>query len=149
LILSTRSRYGLKMMLELALNYGYGSISLNKIAERQLLSVTYLEQLISPLRKKGLVEGIRGSKGGYLLSKSPEEITVGEIIRLLEGPLAPSECVLDKEEFECINADNCATRLLWEKISESINTVIDGITLQDMVNDFNKLNPNKNIISEE
>ncbi len=149
MILSTRSRYGLKMMLELALNYGYGSISLNKIAERQLLSVTYLEQLISPLRKKGLVEGIRGSKGGYLLSKSPEEITVGEIIRLLEGPLAPSECVLDKEEFECINADNCATRLLWEKISESINTVIDGITLQDMVNDFNKLNPNKNIISEE
>lgn len=137
------------MMLELALNYGSGSISLNKIAERQLLSVTYLEQLISPLRKKGLVEGIRGSKGGYLLSKSPEEITVGEIIRILEGPLAPSECVLDKEEFECINADNCATRLLWEKISESINTVIDGITLQDMVNDFNKLNPNKNIISEE
>ncbi len=149
MILSTRSRYGLKMMLELALNYGSGSISLNKIAERQLLSVTYLEQLISPLRKKGLVEGIRGSKGGYLLSKSPEEITVGEIIRILEGPLAPSECVLDKEEFECINADNCATRLLWEKISESINTVIDGITLQDMVNDFNKLNPNKNIISEE
>ena len=149
MILSTRSRYGLKMMLELALNYGSGSISLNKIAERQLLSVTYLEQLISPLRKKGLVEGIRGSKGGYMLSKSPEEITVGKIIRILEGPLAPSECVLDKEEFECINADNCATKLLWEKISESINTVIDGITLQDMVNDFNKLNPNKNLISEE
>lgn len=149
MILSTRSRYGLKMMLELALNYEYGSISLSKIAERQQLSVTYLEQLIAPLRKRGLVEGIRGSKGGYILAKSPGEITVGEVIRILEGPLAPAECVLDKEEYECINADNCATRLLWEKISESINNVIDSITLGDMVNDFNKLNPNKNIISEE
>ena len=149
MILSTRGRYGLKMMLELALNYGYGSIPLNKIADKQSLSVTYLEQLISPLRKNGLVQGIRGSQGGYVLSKNPKDITVGEIIRILEGPLAPSECVLEKEEYECVNADNCATRIIWEKITESINNVIDSITLQDMVDDFNRLNANKNIISEE
>lgn len=132
------------MMLELALNYKDGSISLSKIADKQALSATYLEQLIAPLRNNGLVKGIRGSKGGYVLSKSPKDITVGEIIRILEGPLAPSECLLDEEEYECINADNCATRLIWLKISESINNVIDSITLDDMVNDFNNLNVNKN-----
>ena len=67
----------------------------------------------------------------------------------MEGPLAPSECVLEKEEYECVNADNCDTRIIWEKITESINNVIDSITLQDMVDDFNRLNANKNIISEE
>ncbi len=149
MILSTRSRYGLKMMLELALNYGFGSMPLNKIAMKQSLPVTYLEQLISPLRKNQLVKGTRGSKGGYVLAKAPKDITVGEIIRILEGPLAPSECVLGKEEYECINADNCATRIIWEKISDSINNVIDSITLNDMVNDYKKLNKNKNITEEE
>ncbi len=139
MILSTRSRYGLKMMLELALGYGQGSMPLTKIAEKQSLSPTYLEQLIAPLRKNGLVKGIRGAQGGYVLIKKPEEITVGQIIRILEGPLAPAECLLE-DDYECVKADNCATRIIWEKISESIDSVIDSITLKDMVEDFKTLN---------
>jgi Rrf2 family protein len=139
MILSTKGRYGLKMMFELAKQYGSGTMSLKDIAKNQGLSETYLEQLISHMRKAGLVNSVRGAQGGYELAKLPAEITVGEIIRTLEGPLAPSDCVLD-EEPECERAGYCVTRLVWEKIMESINSVIDSITLQDMIYDFTKLN---------
>lgn len=139
MILSTRGRYGVKMMLELALNFGNGAMPLKDIAAKQSLSDSYLEQLVSPLRKKGLVTSIRGAQGGYELARKPEEITVGEIIRILEGPLAPSDCVLE-EDPECSRADNCATRIIWEKITDGINNVIDSITLKDMVNDYHRLN---------
>lgn len=138
MILSTKGRYGLKMMYEFALNYGSGPMSLKEVAHKQRLSDTYLEQLIAYLRKAGLVNSIRGAQGGYELSRPPEEITVGEIIRILEGPLAPSECVID-DEPDCANAGYCATRLIWEKIMEGINNVIDSITLRDMVNDYYRL----------
>lgn len=139
LILSTKGRYGLKMMFELAKKYGKGTMSLKDIAKNQQLSETYLEQLISHLRKAGFVNSIRGAQGGYELAKAPDEITVGCIIRTLEGPLAPSDCVLD-DEPECSRAGYCVTRPIWEKIMESINSVIDSITLQDMINDYQKLN---------
>jgi Rrf2 family protein len=139
MILSTKGRYGLKMMYEFALNYGAGPMSLNEVAQKQRLSDTYLEQLIAFLRKAGLVNSVRGAQGGYELSRPPEEITVGEIIRTLEGPLAPSECVAG-DEPDCANADYCVTRLIWEKIMDSINNVIDSITLKDMVNDYYRLN---------
>ena len=142
MILSTKGRYGLKMMYEFALNYGKGPMSLKEVAQKQRLSETYLEQLIAHLRKAGLVTSVRGAQGGYELSRKPEEITVGEIIRELEGPLAPSECVLD-DEPECSNADYCVTRLIWEKIMDSINNVIDSITLNDMINDYYKLKQKK------
>jgi Rrf2 family protein len=142
LILSTKGRYGLKMMFELAKKHGNGTMSLKDIAKNQELSETYLEQLISHLRKAGLVNSIRGAQGGYELSRAPEEITVGEIIRTLEGPLAPSDCVVDNEP-ECAKACYCVTRPIWEKIMDSINSVIDSITLQDMINDFQKLNTKK------
>lgn len=135
MILSTKGRYGLKMMFELAKQYGSGTMSLRDIAKNQQLSETYLEQLISHLKKVGLVNSVRGAQGGYELSKAPIEITVGEIIRTLEGPLAPSDCVLD-DEPECGRAGYCVTRPIWEKIMDSINSVIDSITLQDMVNDY-------------
>ncbi|HYE84251.1 MAG TPA: Rrf2 family transcriptional regulator [Clostridia bacterium] len=142
MILSTKGRYGLKMMYELALSYGSGPMSLKEVAQKQQLSETYLEQLIAHLKKAGMVTSVRGAQGGYELSRKPEEITVGEIIRLLEGPLAPSECVLD-DVPECTRADYCVTRLIWEKIMESINNVIDSITLNDMVNDYYKLKQKK------
>jgi Rrf2 family protein len=142
MILSTKGRYGLKMMHEFALNYGRGPMSLKEVAQKLRLSETYLEQLIAHLRKAGLVTSVRGAQGGYELSRKPEEITVGEIIRELEGPLAPSECVLD-DEPECTNADYCVTRLIWEKIMDSINNVIDSITLNDMINDYYKLKQKK------
>ena len=142
MILSTKGRYGLKIMYELALNYGKGPMSLKEIALRQQLSETYLEQLIVPLKKTGLVTSIRGAQGGYELIGKPDEITVGEIIRTLEGPLAPSECVLD-DEPECTRAEYCVTRLIWEKIMESINNVVDSITLNDMVKDYYMLKQKK------
>ena len=139
MILSTKGRYGLKMMFELAKKHGSGTMSLKDIAKNQELSETYLEQLISHLRKAGLVNSIRGAQGGYALSREPAEITVGDIIRTLEGPLAPSDCVMDNEP-ECAKAGYCVTRPIWEKIMDSINSVIDSITLQDMINDHQKLN---------
>ena len=142
MILSTKGRYGLKIMYELALNYGEGPMPLKEVAQRQQLSETYLEQLIAHLKKAGLVRSIRGAQGGYELTRKPEEISVGEIIRTLEGPLAPSECVVD-DEPECTKAENCVTRLIWEKIMEGINNVVDSITLNDMVNDYYKLKRKK------
>lgn len=139
MLLSTKGRYGLKMMLEIALVYGTSTISLKDIAKKQALSETYLEQLIAHLRKAGLVNSTRGAQGGYELARNPSEITVGDIIRTLEGTLAPSECVMD-EEPECSRADYCVTRIIWEKIRDSINSVVDSITLQDMLNDYLKLN---------
>lgn len=145
MLLSTRSRYGLKMMFELALAYGNGPISLKDIAKKQKLSETYLEQLVAPLRKDGLVHSIRGAQGGYELSKLPVEISVGDVIRILEGSLAASDCIEDGNH-ECGRADCCATRRVWERITNSIYEVIDNTTLQDMVNDYNELNPVAEII---
>ncbi len=139
MLLSTKGRYGLKMIFQLALSYGKGTMSLKDIANKLDLSDTYLEQLMSQLKKAGLVNSIRGAQGGYELSRDPSLITVGEVIRTLEGSLAPSECV-SGEDSECSKADYCATRLIWEKIMIGIDNVIDGITLNDMINDYNKLN---------
>lgn len=137
--LSTKGRYGVKAMFELALSVGKGPIPLNSIADKQSLSVHYLEQLFSSLRKAGLVKSIRGAQGGYMLAKKPEDITVGDIIRTLEGPLAPADCVTDDDSKECYKAEYCVTRTIWEKIRDSINNVVDGITLQDMIDDHKKM----------
>ncbi len=140
--LSTRGRYGLKAMFQLALHHGEGPIPLKQIAERQGLSENYLEQLFSTLKKDNLLSSVRGAQGGYMLSRSPEEITVGNILRSLEGNMAPSECVID-EEHECSREDSCVTKLVWIKIKDSIDEVIDSITLQDMLDDENKLKKRK------
>jgi len=145
--LSTRGRYGLKAMFDLALYYGDGPISLTSIAERQAISVNYLEQLISPLRKAHLVESVRGAQGGYMLAKNPSEITVGIILTTLEGPLAPTDCVLmDTTEDPCDNSKFCVTKVIYEKIYESILSVVNSITLQHMVDDYNE-NQSSKIIS--
>ena len=128
------------MMFELAISYGKGPISLKDIAKRQALSVTYLEQLVAPLRREGLVRSIRGAQGGYELSREPIFISVGKIIRILEGSLAASDCI-EEGNHECQKAGCCATRKVWEKITNSIYDVIDNTSLQDMVNDYNEMNP--------
>lgn len=144
--LSTKGRYGLKAMYDLAIHFGDGPISLKSIAERQRISDHYLEQLIATLRKSGLVKSIRGAQGGYVLSEVPEKITVGEIIRSLEGPLGVSDCSLEEEPASCENAECCVTRVIWKKIQDSISEVIDSITLQDMVDDYHKLNKKDNFM---
>jgi Rrf2 family protein len=141
--LSTKGRYGVKAMFELALHYGeVDPVAIKVIAENQDISESYLEQLFGTLRKAGLITSTRGAQGGYFLSRPPEEITVADILNVLEGPIEVSECLMD-DEAPCSKMNYCATRLLWQKISDSINHVINSTTLQDMVNDYDQMNPDK------
>jgi Rrf2 family protein len=124
-------------MFDLALYFGEGPISLTSIAERQAISVNYLEQLIAPLRKAGLVKSVRGAQGGYMLAKSPDSITVGAILTTLEGPLAPTDCVvMDGNDDYCDQSQYCVTKVIYEKIYESITGVVNSITLQHMIDDY-------------
>lgn len=142
--LSTKGRYGLKAMLDLAVNSTDGHVSLNSIAERQGLSVNYLEQLFASLKKAKLIKSIRGPQGGYMLADSPENISVGDILRALEGSLAPTDCVSEAPGVRrCDNLDRCVTRSVWEKIRDGINNVIDNITLQELIDDHTRNNNSK------
>lgn len=134
--LSTKGRYGVKAMVELAINYGATPTSIKTIAIRQNISECYLEQLFAPLRKAKLINSIRGAQGGYVLNKEPKNITVAEIIYILEGPIEIADCI---EGATCDNVDLCATRLLWEKIKNSIDDVMKSITLQDIVDDYKEM----------
>lgn len=122
--ISTKGRYGLTIMMELSNRYGDGPVSLKSIAQRHDLSEHYLEQLIAPLRNAGLVKSIRGAYGGYVLSKSPEEITSGDVIRVLEGPISPVEFAEEEDP---------AKRYLWLRIRDSISAVLDSTTLKDLI----------------
>lgn len=134
--LSTKGRYGVKAMVDLAIHYGETPVSIKSIAERQNISEFYLEQLFAPLRKVGLIRSMRGAQGGYVLNRQPSEITVADIIDVLEGPIEISTCI---EKGECDNEDFCPTRLLWEKIKNSIDDVTNSVTLQDMADDYKNM----------
>ena len=138
--LSTKGQYGLKAMYDLALNYGNEPISLKSIAERQEISEYYLEQLMAILRKAGLVRSVRGAYGGYMLTRDPSEITVGDVLRALEGPIGIVDCVLEQDAIKCLKYENCISRIVWEKIRDSIINTIDSITLLDMCNEAKKRN---------
>lgn len=134
--LSTKGRYGVRAMVDLAINYSESPVSIKSIAGRQNISELYLEQLFSPLRKAKLIKSVRGAQGGYVLSKHPKEISVSDIIDVLEGPIEISSCI---DSGECSNMEVCPSRLLWEKIKNSIDEVTKSITLQDMANDYKRL----------
>lgn len=142
--LSTKGRYGLKAMFQLALYYGEGPISLKNVANEQGISENYLEQIVAQLRKSGLLESVRGAQGGYMLAKAPNEITVGNVLRVLEGDMAPADCILDDELYKCNREEECVTKLVWLKIRDSINEVIDTITLKDMVEEHDNILAEKN-----
>lgn len=131
--ISTKGRYALRLMLDLAQNSSSGeSIPLKKVAERQEISVKYLEQIITALSRAGFVRSIRGSQGGYRLTHEPGYYTVGMIIRLTEGTLAPVSC-LEGDENPCPRSGNCATLFVWKELYKAINNVVDNITLQDIM----------------
>lgn len=132
--LSTKGKYGLKAMFELALSSNGEPVSLKYIAKKQGISDQYLEQIFSILKKAGLVKSVRGAQGGYYISKEPCEITVADILRVLEGDMAFTDCLLDKDA--CENFDSCATKFVWAKIKESIEEVTNSISLQDMIDDY-------------
>jgi len=132
---STRGRYGLRAMADLAMVCEAGKcISLKSIAERQGISEHYLEQLVAPLKKAGLVESVRGALGGYKLSRRATEISVGDILRALEGSLAPVDCIAEGDA-SCGSADcqTCLTKPVWGQIYDSLNHVVDSISLADLV----------------
>ena len=130
--ISTRGRYALRMMLDLAVNNNGEPIRLKDISKRQGISDKYLEQIISILNKAGFVRSIRGPQGGYMLNREPKEYTVGMILRLTEGSLAPVAC-LDYEPNDCERRNEYVTLILWEKLNDAIKSVVDNITLQDLV----------------
>ncbi len=137
--LSTRTRYGLRAMVDIALNQHTGPIPLSTIARRQDLSEGYLEQLMFFLKRARLVKSVRGPQGGYLLARPPSEITVGEIVRVFEGPIAPVPCVSEHLPEGCERAEVCVTRLVWSKLRKQIAEVLDSITLEDLVNEARRL----------
>ena len=139
--LSTRSRYGLRAMVELALQYDQNEpVPLLQIAEKQLISEGYLEQMMTSLRRSGLVRSVRGAHGGYLLSRDPSRITAGEIVRCLEGALGPTDCVSEEDDQDiCAKSASCVTRVLWEKVREAMASVLDSTTLEDLRRDTMKI----------
>jgi Rrf2 family iron-sulfur cluster assembly transcriptional regulator len=129
--LSTRSRYGTRLMLDMAEHYEEGPIQLGLIAKRQGIPSKYLEQIIIPLKKANYVKSIRGYKGGHMLAKCPDEITVGEIVTLLEGGLKLTVCTVDPGI--CERSETCVTRLLWKQATDAMTEKLDAVTLADLV----------------
>ncbi len=130
--ISTKGRYAIMLMLDLAVHNTGEPVSLKDIAKRQDISEKYLEQIISILNKAGYVRSIRGPQGGYFLTKRPEEFTVGMILRTTEGDLAPVSCV-GSEGPECEKIQDCVTVKIWQKMNDAINDVVDNITLADLM----------------
>ena len=130
--ISTKGRYALRLMLDLALNNSGKPVRIRDVSERQNISDKYLEQIISVLNKARFVRSIRGPQGGYLLTRRPEEYTVGMILRLTEGSLAPVECV-ENTAAPCDRDEDCVTRMIWKKLNDAISGVVDNITLADLL----------------
>ena len=130
--ISTKGRYALRLMLDLAVHDTGENIALKTIAKRKDISGKYLEQIIGVLTKAGFVKSVRGSSGGYRLARSPKEYTIGDILRLTEGSLAPVACVEEGVE-NCPKAETCVTLTVWQQLNDAINQVVDNITLADLV----------------
>jgi Rrf2 family cysteine metabolism transcriptional repressor len=139
--ISTKGRYGLRAMIDLAVHSTNEHVSLNSIAERQEVSVSYLEQVFSVLRKEGLVKSIKGAQGGYILSDEPRNITVGMILRALEGDLSVVE---GNSGTRYDNIQYCIKKNVWDKMNDSINQIVDSITLDDLIDEYYKMNGSDN-----
>lgn len=139
--ISTKGRYALRLMMDLAENNTGSPISLKDVAKRQDISDKYLEQIISILNKAGYVRSVRGAQGGYMLKMEPQNYTVGMILRQTEGSLAPVACIED-DEIVCDRQQQCVTSIVYKKINDAISGVVDNITLQDLVDWQNEKNGN-------
>ncbi len=132
--LTTRGHYGLMALAFLAIKADEGPIPLRVIASAEKIPEQYLEQLFVDLRKANLIKSIRGARGGYTLSRKPSEIQVGEAIRVLEGPIAPVDCLKNHDDECCDKQHHCATKMVWERLQDSMINVLDDMTLEDIVN---------------
>jgi len=129
--LSTRTRYGIRAILELAENHGKGPVQLKIVAQHQAISLKYLEQLMAMLKSAGFVNSARGSKGGYVLAKAPNQIKLSDCFNCLEGPVITSECVENKSY--CIRTEDCIVREIWTEVQNAITGILKSVTLQDLI----------------
>ena len=136
--ISTKGRYAIKLMLDLATYYNGEPVKIKDIARRQHISDKYLEQIVAILNKASLVKSVRGARGGYMLYASPENYTVRQILETVEGSLTPADCVGDNAAY-CENRSMCVSVLIWEKLDQAIQDVLEGITLDDLVDWQNNL----------
>ncbi len=137
--ISTKGRYGLRAMVDLAVYSNGDHVALGAIAERQNISMNYLEQVFASLRKAGLVKSVKGAQGGYVLAQTPDSVKVGAILRVLEGQLS----VIDSSEGQNLDEKSiqyCLKQQVWDKIDNCINTLVDSVTLEDLANDYKRLN---------
>ena len=142
--LSTKGRYGLRAMIDLASHEEEGAVSIASISERQNISESYLEQLVRPLRKAGFIESVRGAGGGYVLAKPADSISVGDVLRGLEGGLEAVTCSGNEGLGGCDAADFCVTRNEWQRINEGITNAVDSISLGELVQQSRQLEKNRN-----
>ena len=142
--LSTKGRYGLRAMIDLASHEEEGAVSIASISERQNISESYLEQLVRPLRKAGFIESVRGAGGGYVLAKPADSISVGDVLRVLEGGLEAVTCSVNEGLGGCDAADFCVTRFVWQRINEGITNAVDSISLGELVQQSRQLEKNRN-----
>ncbi len=141
--MSTKGKYGLRALIDLAQHSEANPISITSIAQRQGISERYLEQLMSKLKKAGIVASIRGANGGYTLNKNASEISVGDILRALEGSIEPVDCSGIQSEDGCQSACGCVSKIVWQKINDSVNHAVDTILLSQLVDEGKKIT-NKN-----
>ena len=144
MMVSTKGRYALRVMLDLAMQKQEEYVSLNDIAQRQKISESYLEQLVRPLRKAGFIESVRGAGGGYVLAKPADSISVGDVLRVLEGGLEAVTCSVNEGLGGCDAADFCVTRFVWQRINEGITNAVDSISLGELVQQSRQLEKNRN-----
>ncbi|MBO4877141.1 MAG: Rrf2 family transcriptional regulator [Ruminococcus sp.] len=130
--ISTKGRYALRLVIDLAEHTGEGFISLKDVADRQSISKKYLEQIVPMLNKSGILHTNRGNRGGYILSADSSELSVGDVLRATEGSLAPVSC-LDYEPNTCDRADECATLYVWEGLFKAVTEYLDGISIKDII----------------
>jgi Rrf2 family cysteine metabolism transcriptional repressor len=128
--ISTKARYGIRALLDLSLHGNGDLVPLKDIAQRQQISMTYLEHLVAPLISAGIIRSVRGSKGGIVLARSPAQIRLSDIIRILEGSTAPVECVDNPQA--CQRSDGCVTRDIWSEMKNAVDGVLESITLENL-----------------
>lgn len=143
--ISTKGRYGLRALIDIAQYSEIGPVPISSISARQDISERYLEQLMALLKRAGLIKSIRGAGGGYVLAKDVSEISVGDVLRALEGNLEPVECAAFHEEESCEAAGGCVTKYVWKKINESINRTVDEIDLKQLVEESKQIQQNLTI----
>ena len=141
--LSTRARYGLKALIDLGLHSANEAISLQSIAERQDISTSYLEQLMAMLKKAGLVKSSRGAYGGYQLGKPADEISVGEVLRVLEGSLDAAACPGIENDGTCHGSDVCVAKFVWKRINDSITSAVDTLMLGQLIEESRRVHEEK------